>query len=53
MNYVTIFELDLEGRIREVFHDLTLHFNYIFFSHLYFAEKPAPLKFAFFSRLSY
>lgn len=53
-NHMTILELDPEGRVGEVLLYLALHFNHVFLRHLpYLAENPAPLKFAFFRRLSY
>ena len=51
---MSVFQFDPEGRIREVFQNLPLHFNQIFLGHRYLAPgKPAPLKFAFFNKPSY
>jgi hypothetical protein len=59
---MSIFKLDSECGIGKVLKNLALHFNDIFFRHLCClvpapplqrTGNPAPLKFAFFSRLSY
>jgi hypothetical protein len=51
---VAVLEFDSECCIGQVFLDLPLHFDHVFLRHRsYLAEKPAPLKLAFFRRLSY
>jgi len=48
-----IFELYLKRRVRHCLLHITEHFNDIFLAHPYLVGRPAPLKFAFFSKLSY
>src|SRR5262245_66496857 len=55
---VSVFQLHAEGRVGESLHDLPLHLDHVFFGHssfliAYRVGNPAPLKFAFFSKLSY
>lgn len=52
-NYVAVLEPYPKGRIRQVLDNLTLHLNRVFLAHTYFTGRPAPLKLAFFKRLSY
>ena len=52
-NDVTVLELHTESRIGQVFNHLALHLDRVFLAHPYFTGRPAPLKFAFFKRLSY
>src|SRR5512141_1612828 len=51
-HYVAIFQLHPEGGVGEIFHNLPLHLDNVFFRHQR-VGKPAPLKLAFFNRLSY
>ncbi len=37
--YMTIFKLNLEGGIRQVFNNLALHFNVIFLRHTYLLQR--------------
>ncbi len=54
MYHVAILELHLEGRIGQIYLNLSLHLDEIFLVHAsYLPGNPAPLKFAFFNRLSY
>ena len=39
-HHMTIFQLDLEGRIGEVFENLTLHFDVIFLRHKLTSARP-------------
>ena len=57
--YMPIFQLDAKCSIWQIFQNLPLHFDRVFFCHLAltvtvgrYRAKP-PLKFAFFSKLSY
>jgi hypothetical protein len=51
---VAVFQFHLESRVGEVFLHLALHLYNVFLGHVpYLPGKPAPLKFAFLSRLSY
>ncbi len=54
MNDMAVFQLNLEGCVREVFNNLTLHLDVIFLSHTAtYLIIGDPLKLAFFKRLSY
>src|SRR5687768_6273180 len=49
---MTVLELHSECRVRQGLDDFTLHLDRLFFGHYRVGNTP-PLKFAFFSRLSY
>ena len=42
MDNVTVFQLDLEGRVGEVLNDLTLHFDDVFLGHSRLLDGGAP-----------
>ena len=65
-NHVAVFQLDAKRRVREILENLPLHLDYVVFRHArrvvcflfalasYLGKPvPNPLKFAFFSKLSY
>ena len=54
MNHMAVLEFHPEGRVGQILLNLALHLDDVFLGHApYLPGNPAPLKFAFFNRLSY